>query len=337
MQAVEQILAEPAILHVGDQVAVRGRHDAYVDLDRLARPDWLDLTLLDGAQELDLGSRWQFADLVEKQRAARRLDEFAGMTLGGAGERALFMPKQERFHEIVRNRPAIDSNERLCPPFATAVDGARDQFLADARLAFDQNRDRRTHGLLGRAQHGLHARAAGDDVLETEHAGAAALDASEFALQGAGGERVVQRYLQPLHTDRLDHEIGGTGTHRGHDIVDAAMSSLDDDRNGEPRLAHLAEHAEPVEIGHHQVEHDRVDARTLGAGENSDGGIAAFSDDRLKAGARDHVLQETPLHWVIIDDQNTLAHHATSTYTACADLGQCGPAGLKGVLSWAGR
>ena len=41
VQAVEQVLAEAAALHVGDQVAVGRRDDAHVDLDRLAcrRPD----------------------------------------------------------------------------------------------------------------------------------------------------------------------------------------------------------------------------------------------------------------------------------------------------------
>ena len=56
--------------------------------------------------------------------------------------------------------------------------------------------------------------AAGDDVLEAERAGAAALDAGKLALERAGGERVAQRHLQPLGADRLDHEIDGARAHR---------------------------------------------------------------------------------------------------------------------------
>ena len=106
--------------------------------------------------------------------------------------------------------------------------------------AFDQHRDRGAGGLLGDAQHRLHARAAGDDVPEGQRAGAAALDAREFALQRARVERVAQRDLQPFGADRLDHEIGRARPHRGDDIVDAAVRGLHDHRNGKPRLAHPA-------------------------------------------------------------------------------------------------
>ena len=94
------------------------------------------------------------------------LDEFAGVLLGRAGEGALLVAEQDRLHEIVGDGAAIDRDERLGAPLALAVDGARDQFLADAGFALDQHRDGGGRGLLGGAQHALHARAAGDDVLE---------------------------------------------------------------------------------------------------------------------------------------------------------------------------
>ena len=49
VQAVEQVLAEAAVLHVGDEIAVGGGDDAHVDLHRLARADRLNLVLLDRA------------------------------------------------------------------------------------------------------------------------------------------------------------------------------------------------------------------------------------------------------------------------------------------------
>ena len=67
-------------------------------------------------------------------------------------------PNSIDFDEIVGDRAAVDRDEGLRAPLAGAVDGARDQFLADAGLAFDQHRDGRGGGLLGGAQHGLHAR-----------------------------------------------------------------------------------------------------------------------------------------------------------------------------------
>src|SRR5262249_3106321 len=79
----------------------------------------------------------------------------------------------------------------------------------------------------------------------------------------AGGERVAQGHLQPLGPDRFDHEVAGARAHGGDHVVDAAVGGLHDDGRGEAGIADPGEHAEPVEIGHHEVEHDRVDARAV--------------------------------------------------------------------------
>ena len=57
MQAVEQVVAEATLLHVGDQVAVGRGDQPDIDLDRLARADRLDLAFLESAKELDLSGR----------------------------------------------------------------------------------------------------------------------------------------------------------------------------------------------------------------------------------------------------------------------------------------
>ena len=167
--------------------------------------------------------------------------------------------------------------------------------------------------LFGLADHRLHAGATGDDVLERERAGMAALDALNFALERLGGERVAQRHREPLGAHRLDDEIDGARAHGGDHIVDAAVGGLHDHRHGEARLADARQHAEAVEIGHHEVEHDRVDARAVGAGEQRRRGVAAVDDHRLVACARDHALQQPPLHRIVVDDENPLGHDATPT------------------------
>ena len=216
-------------------------------------PSWM------ARRSFTCAARRQFADLVEEQRAARGLDELADVALGGAGEGALLVAEQDQLDQILGDGAAIDGDERLGAALARAVDGARDQFLADAGFALDQHRDVRGGGLLGGAQHRAHARAAGDDVLEGERAGAAALDAGELALERARRERVAQRHLQPLGADRLDDEIDRAGAHRRDHVVDAAVRGLHDHRNGEAGVAHLGQHAEAVEVGHHEIEHDAVD------------------------------------------------------------------------------
>ena len=96
VQPVEQILAKTALLHIGDEIAIGGRDDPHIHLDRLARADRFDFAFLNGAQELHLRRQRQFADFVEEKRAAGGFDEFAGVTLGRAGERALLVAEQNR-------------------------------------------------------------------------------------------------------------------------------------------------------------------------------------------------------------------------------------------------
>src|SRR5262245_11547320 len=132
VKTVEQVLAEVALLHPVQELAVGSGDDANVDLHRLAAADGLDRALLERAEQLHLRGQRQLADLVQKQRAAMGLDELAGVPLGRAREGALLVAEQDRLDEIVGDRAAIDRDERLCLALAAAMDGAREHLLADA-------------------------------------------------------------------------------------------------------------------------------------------------------------------------------------------------------------
>ena len=54
VEAVEQVLAERALLHRHREVAVGGGDDPDIDLHRLGAADPVDLALLQGAQQLGL-------------------------------------------------------------------------------------------------------------------------------------------------------------------------------------------------------------------------------------------------------------------------------------------
>ena len=88
------------------------------------------------------------------------------------------------------------------------------------------------------------------------------------------------------------------------------MGGLDDDRDAEPGLAHLAENAEAVEIGHHEIEHDAFEGRRIGRRHQPDRGLAAVGGDDAIAGLFHHVLQEAALYGVVVDDEDALGHHA---------------------------
>ena len=78
-EAVVEVLAEPALRDHGAQVLVGGAHHAHVDRDLLAAAQALDDAVLQEAQDLRLQRRRQVADLVEKERAAVRELDLAGV------------------------------------------------------------------------------------------------------------------------------------------------------------------------------------------------------------------------------------------------------------------
>ena len=125
VQPVVEVLAELAVLDLLQEVAVRRRDQADVDLDGRARADRVDLAVLHGAQELDLHLVRQVADLVEEQRARMRLDELAGVLFGGAGERALLVAEQDAFDQIVGDGAAIDRRRTASPRAVAASPGWR--------------------------------------------------------------------------------------------------------------------------------------------------------------------------------------------------------------------
>ena len=107
-------------------------------LTGLLGADRIDLAFLQRAQQLHLRVERQFADFVEEQRAAIGFLELADALVDGAGEGALLVAEQDAFDEIFRDGAAVDGDERLAGAIAFALDGARDQLLADAAFAFDQ-------------------------------------------------------------------------------------------------------------------------------------------------------------------------------------------------------
>ena len=70
------------------QIAVGGRDDAIVDLDRAAASDWSNLAFLQDPQQLDLEGRRGFPDLVEEDGPALGLLEDPLGVGDGAGEGA---------------------------------------------------------------------------------------------------------------------------------------------------------------------------------------------------------------------------------------------------------
>ena len=93
-QAIVEVGAELPLRRRRLQVAVRGRDQPHVGLDRLVAADPLERLFLQHAQDLALRRQRHVADLVEEQRAAVALLELADPPPLGAGEGALLVAEQ---------------------------------------------------------------------------------------------------------------------------------------------------------------------------------------------------------------------------------------------------
>ena len=83
-----------------------------------------------------------------------------------AGEGALLVTEQLGLEQVLRQRAAVDRDEWLMLPVAVEMQRARDQFLAGAAFALDQNRAVGVGDLVDQIVNLLHLLARADDVLE---------------------------------------------------------------------------------------------------------------------------------------------------------------------------
>lgn len=156
-------IVEEAI--VGDQLRERaiGRdHEAHIDPRVAIGAQGLHLPVLDHVQELLLNDARRLADFVEEERPAARGDEGAGAGTPGIGEGAAHMTEERGTRERVVERAQDDGLEGLRGAWRAAVNLAREERLAGAGLAVEENR----HGAVARVAGDLVERAAKGDTPE---------------------------------------------------------------------------------------------------------------------------------------------------------------------------
>src|SRR5690606_4558607 len=82
------------------------------------------------------------------------------------GKRALHVPEELALEQLVRDRRAVDLDERTLAARAARVDHVRDELLADARFALDQHARARLRDGLEPREHLLERKALADDPAE---------------------------------------------------------------------------------------------------------------------------------------------------------------------------
>ena len=153
VEAIVQIGAEPALLHVLAQRAVGRRHHAHVNRDGLRSAHPRDFALLQHPQQLHLRAGGHLADLVQKERTRVRQLKSPQTSLSRAGECALLVSEQFALQQRLWERPHVHRNERLRTTRAQAMNGPRHELLARAALTFDEHRARHRRNLFDLHQH----------------------------------------------------------------------------------------------------------------------------------------------------------------------------------------
>ncbi len=116
VEAIEQILPERAFPHFVGEIAVGGCDNPNVHADRLRPTDSVDDPLLECPQQLRLKPYVHLGNLVEEQRAAVGLFEFADSTGDGSREGTLLVAEEFALQQVIRDGGAVHRDEGLVLP-----------------------------------------------------------------------------------------------------------------------------------------------------------------------------------------------------------------------------
>ena len=134
-QAIEKVPAETARIDLFLQVAIGRSDDPDIDFARTSVADALQFLLLQNAQQFRLHRERHFADFVEKQCAAVRQFEAAGLVFERAGERTSHVAEEFALEQALGHRAAIQLDEGAAISRAVLVDCTRDEFFARAAFS----------------------------------------------------------------------------------------------------------------------------------------------------------------------------------------------------------
>ncbi len=165
VEPVEQVLAERAVAHHRDQVAVRGGDDAHVHGHGRVAPTGVTMRSWSTRRILACMAQRHVADLVEEERAAVRLAEPARALVDRAGERALDVAEKLALQQFRRDGRAVDRDEGLARARAVAVQGAGDLLLARAGLSLHEHGRVARRGQADELVDLAHRRAGADELV----------------------------------------------------------------------------------------------------------------------------------------------------------------------------
>ena len=302
VQAVVQVLAELPLVHHVAQVDVGRRDDADVHLDRFDAAEPHELPLLDHAQELGLRLERDVADLVEEDRALVGQLEEPLFRVDRPGERPFHVAEEVRLEEVGRQVARVHRDERPIGPRGILVERPRDELLAGAALAVDQNRRPAGRRLDDQVEHLAHARAAADDLAEP--VGARLQVLAERAVLGdepALRQGVAQHDEHFVVLERLGDVVVRPALHRRNGVLDRGERRDHQHRQVVVDFLELVERRDAVHARHHHV-HDRRVERDRPDELEPLGGVRRHADLIPLVG--EERLEDLAHDFLVVDDED---------------------------------
>src|SRR5215813_1120482 len=139
IQPVIEVGAEPPIVDLALQIAIRRCDDAHIGLNGPVATDPLEFLLLENPQQGDLHFRGQFADLVQKDRSAVCGLKASDPLLERAGKRAFLVAEQLAGDQFLRESRAIDLYQSAPGPLRSSMDSVCNELFAGAGFSSDQD------------------------------------------------------------------------------------------------------------------------------------------------------------------------------------------------------
>jgi len=135
-----QVFTEALLVDQVLETPIGRRDDSNVEGLDLVGSQWREALFLQDAKQLGLAHERHVADLVEKECPALCRREASQAPLVGAGKRAPLVTEELGLEKSVGKRRAIDGHEGPFVALAALVQRSRDELLARATLAAEQNR-----------------------------------------------------------------------------------------------------------------------------------------------------------------------------------------------------
>src|SRR5512135_1756886 len=164
VETIKEVLAEPPPCHLALEIARRCGHQAHVDLPCFRIAEATDLPILEKTEQLRLKRKGELPDLVEEERAAAGLLDQARPVGFRLGEGSPAVTEELALEERIRDRAAVDGDERVPFPAPPEVKKTRHQLLPGAALPGDQHRGVVILHLPRRADHLFHRAGGVEDL-----------------------------------------------------------------------------------------------------------------------------------------------------------------------------